>query len=167
MNWIDYLLLALIAFSCIAGLMRGLLREVIALVTWLAAVWLAWSYAGLVESHLGGALANDGVRVWAARAVVFLVVLLIGTTIGLIVTHFVRLSLFSGLDRAFGGLFGLLRGLVMIGLFVILCHAVRLDGEPWWRQSLLVPYGEHAANVLRAIVGERKILVGKSVTAAR
>jgi membrane protein required for colicin V production len=167
MNWIDYLLLALIAFSCIAGLMRGLLREVIALVTWLAAVWLAWSYAGLVESHLGGALANEGVRVWAARAVVFLVVLLIGTTIGLIVTHFVRLSLFSGLDRAFGGLFGLLRGLVMIGLIVILCHAVRLDGEPSWRQSILVPYGEHAANVLRAIVGERKILVGKSVTAAR
>jgi membrane protein required for colicin V production len=167
MNWIDYLLIALIAFSCIAGLMRGLLREVIALVTWLAATWLAWSYAGLVESHLGGALANDSVRVWAARAVVFLVVLLIGTTIGLIVTHFVRLSLFSGLDRAFGGLFGLLRGLVMIGLIVILCHAVRLDGEPSWRQSLLVPYGEHAANVLRGIVGERKILVGKSVTAAR
>jgi membrane protein required for colicin V production len=167
MNWIDYLLLALIAFSCIAGLMRGLLREVIALVTWLAAVWFAWSYAGLVESHLGGALANEGVRVWAARAVVFLVVLLIGTTMGLIVTHFVRLSLFSGLDRAFGGLFGLLRGLVMIGLIVILCHAVRLDGEPSWRQSILVPYGEHAANVLRAIVGERKILVGKSVTAAR
>ena len=75
--------------------------------------------------------------------------------------------LFSGLDRAFGGLFGLLRGLVMIGLIVILCHAVRLDGEPSWRQSILVPYGEHAANVLRAIVGERKILVGKSVTAAR
>jgi membrane protein required for colicin V production len=167
MNWIDYLLLALIAFSCIAGLMRGLLREVIALVTWLAAVWFAWSYAGLVESHLGGALANEGVRVWAARAVVFLVVLLIGTTTGLIVTHFVRLSLFSGLDRAFGGLFGLLRGLVMIGLIVILCHAVRLDAEPSWRQSILVPYGEHAANVLRAIVGERKILVGKSVTAAR
>ena len=167
MNWIDYLLIALIAFSCIAGLMRGLLREVIALVTWLAATWLAWSYAGLVESHLGGALANDSVRVWAARAVVFLVVLLIGTTIGLIVTHFVRLSLFSGLDRAFGGLFGLLRGLVMIGLIVILCHAVRLDGEPSWRQSLLVPYGEHAANVLRGIVGERKILADKSFSAAR
>jgi membrane protein required for colicin V production len=163
MNWIDYLLLALIAFSCIAGLMRGLLREVIALVTWVAAVWLAWNYGGLVEPHLGGALANESVRPWVARALVFLVVVLIGTTIAVIVSHFVRLSLFSGLDRAFGFLFGLLRGLVMIGLFVILCHAVRLDGEPWWRQSMLMPYGEHAANVLRGMVGERKILVDKSV----
>jgi membrane protein required for colicin V production len=149
----DYLLIALIAFSCIAGLMRGLLREVIALVTWIAAVWLAWSYASLVESHLGG--------------VIFFVVLLIGSTIGLIVTHFVRLSLFSGLDRAFGALFGLLRGFIMIGLIVMLCHAVRLDGEPWWRHSVLVPYAEHAANVLRGLVGERKILIGDSVTASR
>jgi len=167
MNWMDYLLIALIAFSCIAGLMRGLLREVIALVTWIAAVWLAWSYASLVESHLGGALANEGVRTWVARAVIFFVVLLIGSTIGLIVTHFVRLSLFSGLDRAFGALFGLLRGFIMIGLIVMLCHAVRLDGEPWWRHSVLVPYAEHAANVLRGLVGERKILIGDSVTASR
>jgi membrane protein required for colicin V production len=167
MNWIDYLLLTLIVFSCIAGLMRGLLREVIALMTWIAAIWIAWTYAGLIESHLGGALANESVRPWVARALVFLVVVLVGTTIGLIVSHFVRLSLFSGLDRAFGGLFGLLRGLVMVGLFVILCHAVRLEGEPWWRQSLLVPYAEHAANVLRGMVGERKIRVQNSVSAAR
>src|ERR1035441_2948059 len=100
MNWIDYLLLTLIVFSCIAGLMRGLLREVIALVTWIAAIWIAWTYARLIESHLGGALANESVRPWVARALVFLVVVLVGTTIGLIVSHFVRLSLFSGLDRA-------------------------------------------------------------------
>jgi membrane protein required for colicin V production len=167
MNWIDYLLLALIVFSCIAGLMRGLLREVIALVTWIVAVWLAWTYAVLIESHLGGALANPSVRPWVARALVFLGVLMVGSTIGLIISHFVRLSLFSGLDRAFGALFGLLRGLVMIGLIVILCHAVRLDGEQWWRESMLIPYAERAANVLRAMVGESKILAGNSVTAAR
>jgi membrane protein required for colicin V production len=157
MDWFDYLLLALVVFSIVAGLLRGLLREVIALVTWITAVWLAWRYAGLVEPHLGGALAYAGVRLWVARAIVFLVVVLIGSAIGLIVNHLVRLSLFSGLDRICGGAFGLLRGLVMIGLLVIFCHAVRLEGEPWWRGSLLVPYGERAANVLRAMVGERKI----------
>ena len=30
MNWIDYLLIALIVFSSVAGVLRGLLREVIA-----------------------------------------------------------------------------------------------------------------------------------------
>jgi membrane protein required for colicin V production len=165
MNWIDYLLIALIAFSCIAGVMRGLLREVIGLVTWVAAVWVAWHYADVLAPHLGGALANEGVRVWAARTIIFLAIVLLGTCIGAIVGHVVRLSIFSGTDRFFGGLFGFLRGLVMIGLFVMLCHALRLNGEPWWRASTLLPYGERAANVLRGMVGERKILIepqGKS-----
>jgi uncharacterized membrane protein required for colicin V production len=128
MNWIDYLLIALIVFSCVAGALRGLLREVIALLTWVAAVWVAWHYAAVFEPRMGGALADEGVRVWAARTI------------------------------------GFLRGLVMIGLFVMLCHALRLNGEPWWRGSTLIPYGERAANVLRGMVGESKILAGHSGT---
>lgn len=159
MNWADYLLIALVVLSCIAGLVRGLLREVIALVTWVLAVWLAWAYAPLLEPHLGGALAGEAVRPWAARTLIFMVVVLLGTAIGVFVSHFVRLSLFTGVDRFFGGLFGLLRGWVIVGLFVILCHALRLDGQSWWRGSMLMPYGEHAANVLRSMVGERKIAV--------
>ena len=166
MNWIDYLLIALVVFSCVAGVMRGLLREVIALVTWVAAVLIAWHYAAVLEPHLGGALANEGVRVWAARTIIFLGVVLIGTGIGAIVSHLVRLSLFSGTDRFFGGIFGFLRGLVMIGLFVMLCHALRLNGEPWWRGSTLMPYGERAANVLRGMVGERKMLIEPSGTSS-
>jgi membrane protein required for colicin V production len=167
MNWLDYLLIVLVACSLIAGIMRGLLREVIALVTWITAIWVAWHYSSLVESYLGGALATENVRTWAARALIFIVIVLVGGVIGLLVSHLVRLSIFNGTDRAVGGLFGLLRGLVMAGLFVMLCHAVRLEGEPWWHRSLLVPYAEHAANVLRAMVGERKMLGENSVTVAR
>jgi membrane protein required for colicin V production len=162
MNWIDYLLIALIVFSCVAGLLRGLLREVIALLTWIAAVWIAWHYAAVLEPRLGGALASEGVRTWAARSIIFLAVVLIGTCIGALVGRVVRLSIFSGTDRFFGGIFGFLRGLVMIGLFVMLCHALRLNGEAWWRGSTLIPYGERAANVLRGLVGESKILTGQS-----
>jgi membrane protein required for colicin V production len=157
MNWVDLLLLGLVVFSTVVGLMRGLLREVIVLVTWITAVWLAWKFAPSLEPHLGGALANEGVRTWAARAILFIAVVIVGSGLALLVNHLVRLSLFSGTDRACGALFGLLRGIIMAGLFVIFCHAVRLDGESWWRGSLLVPYAEHSANVLRGLVGERKI----------
>ncbi len=167
MNWIDYLLIALVGCSFIAGLVRGLLREVIALVTWVTAIWVAWRWSNLLESHLSGALSSDAVRVWVARALLFIVIVVIGSTIGLIVNHMVRLSIFSGTDRAFGGLFGLLRGVVMAGLLVMLCHTVRLDGEPWWHRSLLLPYAEHAANVLRAMVGERKMVAGNTVQTTR
>lgn len=164
MNLIDYLLIAVIVVSCIAGVLRGLLREVITLVTWIAAVWIAWHYAYVLEPHLGGALANEDVRAWAARTVIFLAVVLIGTCISAIVGRVVRLSIFSGTDRFFGAIFGFLRAMVVLGLFVMLCHALRLTDEPWWRSSTLLPYGERPANVLRGMVGERKILIEHSGT---
>jgi membrane protein required for colicin V production len=167
MNWADWVMIALVACSGLAGILRGLLREIVSLVTWLAAFWLAWKYAPLLEPHLGGALNNDNVRAWAARVVIFLAVLLFGTLVGLIVSHVARLSLFSGTDRFLGGVFGIVRGVVMIAVLVMLCHAVRLDGEPWWHRSLLVPYAERAANVLRGLVGERKIQTGQSLTTGR
>ena len=50
-------------------------------------------------------------RPWAARAVIFLCVLLIGYAASApCVGHLVRLSMFSGVDRFLGGIFGLLRG---------------------------------------------------------
>jgi membrane protein required for colicin V production len=157
MNWIDYLLIALIVVSSVAGVLRGLLREVIILFTWIAAVWIAWHYAGVLEPHLGGALANESVRAWAARTIIFVGIVVLGSCVSALVGRLVRLSIFSGTDRFFGGIFGFMRALVMIGLLVMLCHALRLTSEPWWRGSTLIPYGERAANVLRGMVGEGKM----------
>lgn len=159
MTWADYFLIALAAISCIVGIVRGLVREAISLCTWVAAVFLSWEYADLIEPHLGGVLAEDNVRTWAGRALIFIGVVLIGTAIGALVTRLMRSSIFSGLDRLGGAIFGVLRSLVMIGLLVMLCHALRLTGEPWWRDSRLRPFSEHTANVLRGMVGERKIQV--------
>ena len=157
MNWADYILIALLVFSSVAGLMRGLLREMISLFTWVAAVWIAWTFSTSLEPYLGGALSDTAVRPWAARTIIFVGVLLVGTAVGALVGHFLRLSLFSGVDRLLGLVFGLLRGVVALGVLAMLAHAVRLHEEPWYRQSLLVPYAEQAGNVLRGLVGERKI----------
>jgi len=161
MNWFDYFLIALAAFSCVIGIVRGFVRELISLLTWILAVWFAWDYGPMLEPHLGGVLAEDQVRTWAARALIFIGIVLIGTAIGAAVKHFMRVSVFRGLDRLGGAVFGVLRSLVIIGLIVMLCHALRLTGEPWWRDSVLRPPSEKAANVLRSMVGERKISVVK------
>ncbi|MCC7462627.1 MAG: CvpA family protein [Gammaproteobacteria bacterium] len=161
MIWTDYLILGLVALSCVYGLVRGLLRELVSLLTWFAAVLLAWRGSGWLEPYLGGALSGAAVRPWAARTLVFAGVMLVGTALGGVVNHYVRLSLFSGIDRLLGFVFGFLRGVVAIGLLAILCHAVRLHDEAWYRKSLLVPWGESAGNVLRSLVGEGMIRVSR------
>jgi membrane protein required for colicin V production len=157
MNGFDNLLVVLVGVSVLAGFVRGLLREALALLSWLIGFLVAWNYADQLEPYLGGVLTQVGLAVWMARALILLAVLVAGTLVSGVVTMFVRLSLFSPLDRSLGGLFGLLRSAVVVGLLVMGVHALQLDRENWWRGSLLAPYAEHPANMLRALVGERKI----------
>jgi membrane protein required for colicin V production len=151
----DYLIIATVVISGTVGLLRGLLREIIAVCTWLVAAFVAWHFAPLLAPHLGGLLAQENVRPWAARLILFLAVLLLGHAIGVITGHFVRLSLFTGTDRFLGLLFGLARGVLIVGAAVIVCQTVRLDSEPWWHTSVLVPYGEDAAALLWSLGGSR------------
>ena len=157
MNVTDYLVIAAVVISAIVGAMRGFLREAVALVAWLLALFIAWHFADLVEPHLGGLLAGSAVKPWAARIIIVLLILLLGVAVGAMLNYFVRLSIFSGVDRFLGLIFGLLRGVVLLGVFVILGQLLRLEGERWWTRSLLIPYGESVANGLRTLVGEQRV----------
>ena len=42
-------------------------------------------------------------------------------------------------------------------VFLHLAQLLRLEGERWWRQSVLIPYGESIANGLRVVVGEERV----------
>ncbi len=154
MNTTDYLVIAAVIISAVVGSIRGFLREAIALVTWIVALFVAWHFSDTVAPHLGGLLAGSPVATWAARVIIVALLLLLGAGIGVTLAHFVRLSIFSGMDRFLGFVFGLFRGMVMLGVFVILAQVLRLDGERWWRQSVLMPYGESIANGLRAVIGD-------------
>jgi membrane protein required for colicin V production len=157
MNATDYLVIAAILLSAIIGGARGFLREAVAVFAWVIGLFLAWHFSSLIEPHLGGLLADSEVRPWAGRVIIVVLVLLLGAGVGASLGHFVRLSIFSGMDRMLGFLFGVLRGLVLLGVFVILGQLLRLQGEPWWRHSLLIPYGESIANGLRTLVGEARV----------
>jgi membrane protein required for colicin V production len=154
MNAADYLLLVIVLISALVGIWRGFLREAIALVTWLAALIIAWQFGGSLEPVLGGLLSSDDVRPWAARAIIFIVVLLVGAGIGSVVNYFVRLSIFSHMDRFLGGLFGALRGVVVAGVLALLGQLLELNTEDWWERSLLVPYAMDVGEMLQSLTGE-------------
>ena len=85
----------------------------------------------------------------------FLGVMLIGTVITAVVGQLVRTSMFSGLDRFLGFLFGGLRGILIVGVLVLLAQRSGLDGEAWWSKSKLIPYAQNVASFVGGLVGER------------
>jgi membrane protein required for colicin V production len=149
MNGADHLFAIVLLTSGILGYIRGFIRESISLLSWLIGLWLAWHFAYLVNPWLGGALAQPGIQEWAGRVIVLFLVLLVGAAVGAIVGHFARRAAgFALMDRMIGTVFGLVRGIVIIGLLVIGGRAVSLDTEPWWQKTKSMPIAESFASWL-------------------
>jgi len=142
-----------VLLSVVFGMVRGFLRESVALLGWLVGLWLAWRYAYVVEPYLGGSLADTELQEWLARVLVLMAVVIASWLLGAMLSWLVQRSgLTLGVDRFLGGLFGLVRGAVIVGFAVMLGQAAELGAEPWWRGSKLLPLGEEMATVLRGYV---------------
>jgi membrane protein required for colicin V production len=145
----DYVILFLCVASALVGVWRGFTKEALSMITLLAAIWLAWAFAGQIEPMLGEWAGAPEVRVWAARVIVFVAVLVLGGLISYLARKLVQHTGMSGLDRLLGGFFGLLRAAVLVGLAVIVLEFAGLDQDPWWREARLRPYAEQVAAAVK------------------
>src|ERR1700674_2538508 len=115
----DVLIFLVLLGSPIIGLLRGFVREAVSLVFWVAAIWAAWEFGPIVEPHLGGLLADPSVAPWVGRLVMLVLVLLLGWLVGMLLGYFTRSLGLGPLDRVIGLFFGIVRGVVLVGLMII------------------------------------------------
>ena len=130
-TWFDLAALAVVALSGIMAFARGLIREVFSIIAFIgaaiAAVFFAEMIRPLVESftQLRGALASV-----AAGLGVFLVVFIIITVVTSMVAKTAHQSTEIGsFDRAAGLAFGVLRGVLVVSLFVLLMRQTTGDAR--------------------------------------
>ena len=149
MTWADYFILFVCAASGAFGFWRGFAKEALALASWLAAIWLAWRFSGVVEPMLGEWSAAPELRIWAARALMLVVVLVAGGLVAWLVRSLVHSTGLSSTDRALGGVFGVARGLLLVGLAAIGLELFGLDQDPWWQGAKLKPFSDQVAEGIR------------------
>jgi membrane protein required for colicin V production len=142
-NWIDIVIAVVVALSFVFGLWRGLVKEVLSLVTWIAALIVARVYSDDFAPALASTFDGETTRLVAAFVLLFFATLIVGALVNNLM---VKLISFVGLqltDRLLGGAFGFARGglIVMLGIFVAgNFFSESLD----WQQSRLIPYGKQA-----------------------
>jgi membrane protein required for colicin V production len=153
MTWIDYAIVAICVASAAFGFWRGFVKEAIAIVTWLVAIVLAWQGAWLVEERLGEWSAAPELRVWAARAIIFIGVLILGGLLAWTMRALIRKSGLSSTDRSLGAFFGLARGALLVGLLAIVIDVAELETESWWADARLRSVSEQVAEGIRYYAG--------------
>jgi membrane protein required for colicin V production len=168
MTPVDYAISFLVLVSAVVGIWRGFTTEALSLITLLAAVGLAWTFAPLLEPSLGDWASAVEVRLWTARVIIFVSVLVIGGLISWLARKLIRHSGLSGLDRTLGAAFGLLRAAVLVGLAVIVLQFAELDQESWWQEARFRPYAERVAAAVKyyAELGTRFLQEQPAVQAA-
>ncbi|MCH8931293.1 MAG: CvpA family protein [Proteobacteria bacterium] len=65
---------------------------------------------------------------------------------GNLVSMIVQRTALSVPDRSLGMLFGFARGIILIGLVVMVAQILQMPDQPWWDDSKLVPYGTAVAD---------------------
>jgi membrane protein required for colicin V production len=139
LNWIDYVILAVLFISVLIGLARGLISEVLSLVIWVAAFWLAWLFGPVVARYFEGSVSLPSARIAIGYGVCFIAVLLIGAVIRFLISRLVSITGLGGLDRLLGMLFGFARGVLLVSGVVFLLGFTSLPNEPLWRESAILP----------------------------
>ena len=143
MNWADYLILALVLISVLVGLMRGFTRELLGLLTWVLAFGVAWFWAPQFEAYLRDFLSEPSIRKIVAYVLLFLGGLLVGSVITAVLSHFIRGSLLASSDRTVGAGLGLVRGVVLVGIFVarrLRARRAARGSRTWgWRSPTTIP----------------------------
>jgi membrane protein required for colicin V production len=154
-----------LVLSAGVGFWRGFVKESLSLLTLLVAIWIAWRFAGLIEPKLGNWSVDPQVRLWIARVVVFAFALLVGALASWAARQLIRHSGLSGIDRLLGGAFGFARGVLIVGLLVLVLDFLELDQDGWWQSARFRPYAEQVAAAVKkyAELGTRYVQGGVAV----
>ena len=139
MNAVDLIIIAVLALSVLVGLWRGLISEVLALLTWIAAFWVAWTYGPVVSAHFAHTIESPTVRLLVGYGICFIAVLILGALARFVLHQLVDSTGLGGTDRLLGMIFGFARGVLLVTLIVFLVDQTSFAHEDMWRQSTLLP----------------------------
>lgn len=150
MQTIDFIVLLILFVSAIISFIRGFVREVLSLVAWSLAVWVAIKFSADGAVLLEPYLLSPTLRVGAAFIALFLLTLFLTSMVNFLIGHLVKSTGLSGTDRLVGLIFGLARGGIIISIGVLLGGVFGFSHENWWKESTLLGHFEHMAFWLKA-----------------
>ena len=186
-TWIDYLIIVIFALSMAIGVKRGFIKEVIALITLIAAFFIAITFSGQFANWLNhfsfiqsvvNSLANVFGEAQAADAlslillglsffILFLLVVIVGSIIKSIISSVTMLPGLGIIDRFLGIIFGAVRGFLLCVAILFLLSLTSIPQDDAWTQSRFRPTFQSSiawlSNVVKPGLEMIKDALGKTI----
>jgi membrane protein required for colicin V production len=153
MNWLDIVLLIILAASIFSSFRNGLTREIVGLVAVVLALVIGSWFYSLVGGYLLPYVSSRGIANFLGFILVFVAVLMLGSLVSFIIGKFLKLTGLSIVDHLLGAVFGAIRGVLISVALVMAMMAFAVPGHAPQSvvNSRVAPYVVDAARVCAAM----------------
>ena len=151
---LDLALFVVVVVSAIVAYLRGFVRELFSLASWIGAAVVVWLAFNPLSAALAEYIQPPLLTRIAAGAGAFLAALVLFSVVAGRIASRVERSSHSALDRALGFLFGLIRGAVIIcALYLVGSRVVPPQDQPGWvREARSIPIIEAGAREIEQLL---------------
>lgn len=136
MTSFDYIVFVIIGISIIVSMMRGAVREVLAIAGWLVAIYVAKTYATQLIPLLPTNIPSEALKILAAYIIVFFGVLLVASLLIIALSSLIKKIGLNWLNRGVGAVFGFARGLLIVCVLVFLAGLTSLPKDARWTNAM-------------------------------
>jgi membrane protein required for colicin V production len=139
MTSFDYGVLLIIGISIVVSMMRGAVREVLAIAGWLVAIYIAKTYAIELVPLLPTDIPTEALKILAAYVIVFFGVLVVASLLTIALSSLVKKIGLNWLNRGIGAMFGFARGLLIVCVLVFLAGLTSFPKDARWVNAMFSP----------------------------
>jgi len=139
MNWLDIVIIVVLALSVLSGLVRGFIRTVLGLAGLILGIYLAGRYYLAFGNWLP--IANTSTANIVAFAIILVAVIVLAAIIAFFLRRLVSMIMLGWADKLLGAVCGLILGCLMCGaVLALLSHFLNIEGtiSGSWLASFLL-----------------------------
>ncbi len=139
---LDFLILIVMGLSIILGYALGFWRSALSVLVWVVAFFVSMFMGPGMAGAFGAYVSSPTMQLWLSYGVLFFVTMMIGMVARMILRVMLMTSRIGGTDRMFGALFGLIRGILIVTIFLWFTLLVGLNQSNFYTSSILGRYFE-------------------------
>ena len=158
MTWLDYIIIAVILCSMIVGVVRGFLKEVISLLTWIVAIWLAVHASHWLSGYFTDWVTSPVLRIVCSVIALMVVALVLGSLLGMLCKSLVSKGGLNAMDRSLGVFFGFLRGVLLVVILLVIIGSNEVHKGGVGHFSILRSYFQPLVHFITPMLPEPDML---------
>ena len=151
---LDIVVLVVVLISAVLAMVRGFVREVLSVASWVAAAAAAYFLYKPVMPLIAPYVESKTVQTIIAAASIFFVALIVASYITMKISDFVIDSRVGAVDRAFGFVFGAVRGVLLLVIALIFFDWLVPNPPAWVADARTKPMLDNIGQQIMAALPE-------------